>query len=212
MIQFRQKDPMPSALATSRSRRPENRRRWTRQECEFLEKSGLLIGRYELLDGEIIVKMGQKQPHAQAVIRVIAWLLSVFGVDHVQSQTTIEVAEEDRATNRPEPDAIVLRRSDSELEGTPEPTDIALVIEVSDTTLSDDKNAKAALYARAGIAEYWVLDVTRRRIGVHRDPDPAAAKYRAVTWHAESATLCPQAAPQSTVRPAELLPPRKPAP
>jgi hypothetical protein len=40
-----------------------DRKRWTRKECEFLEQNGLLIGRYELINGDIISKMGQNLPH-----------------------------------------------------------------------------------------------------------------------------------------------------
>src|SRR5262247_2117502 len=93
--------------------RPEpapNRKRWTRRECEFLVQNELLIGRYELIDGEVISKMGQKPPHAYVIMRLTTWLVAVFGGDFVRIQLPIDVAEVDNETNEPEPDAAVLSR------------------------------------------------------------------------------------------------------
>lgn len=181
------------------------RKRWTRAECDFLERSGLLTERYELIDGEIILKVGQNHPHAMTVTRLFAWLIAVFGVARVQTQATIEVTEEDQSLNRPEPDAAVLARPDYEIQGTPAGSDLLLVAEVSDATLRDDLRTKAMLYARAGIPEYWVLDVPSRRLFVHRQPAPEG--YAELAAYAEEETLALSAAPESAVRVADLLPP-----
>jgi Uma2 family endonuclease len=126
-------------------------------------------------------------------------------VARVQTQTTIEVATDDQPTNRPEPDALVLARPDNEIEGTPAGGDLALVAEVSDATLRDDLHTKAALYARADIPEYWVLDVPTRRLFVHRNP--VAGNYAETVAYAETDTIAPLAAPEAAVRIADLLPP-----
>ncbi len=55
----------------------------------------------------------------------------------------------------------------------PQPGDIRLLVEISDTSLKYDLSVKAALYARAGIFEYWVVDVNGRRLIAHRDPEGA---------------------------------------
>ena len=64
-----------------------------------------------------------------------------------------------------------------------------------DTSLSFDLNTKAALYARAGIAEYWVLDIPGRRLIVHRFP--AAGRYSGVNAYAETESAAPLAAPET---------------
>jgi Uma2 family endonuclease len=83
------------------------------------------------------------------------------------------------------------------------------VLEVSDTTLALDLTEKAELYATAGIADYWVLDLTGRRLLVFRDPAPVAAGGAAYRTHqtlAPSESVAPLAAPNSPVTVADLLP------
>src|SRR5579862_906625 len=89
-----------------------NRKQWTRRECSYLQDSGLLTGRYELVDGEIISKMGQKPPHRSTVLRIRNWLMGVFGGMFVQSQSSIDVADEDNDHNEPEPDVAVTTQPD----------------------------------------------------------------------------------------------------
>ena len=88
-----------------------HRKRWTRDDCAFLERSGLLMGNWELLDGEIVVKMPQNYPHANAVSFLLAYCFSLVGPARVRTQATMEVYAEDRSLNRPEPDVLVLRES-----------------------------------------------------------------------------------------------------
>ncbi len=196
----------PAAAQINPDEERAPRKRWTREDCDFLERVGLLKEPYELLDGEIIVKVGQNQPHAMTVTRLFAWLLGVFGVARVQTQTTIEIAHADRPTNRPQPDAFVLTRPDYEINATPNgEADIVLVAEVSDATLRDDLQTKAGLYARAAIPEYWVVDVSARRLFVHRAP--AEGRYAEVVSYADDETAASLAAPDSPVRVADLLPP-----
>jgi Uma2 family endonuclease len=78
-----------------------------------------------------------------------------------------------------------------------------LVVEISDSTLGFDLTTKAELYARAGIVEYWVVDVAARRLIVHRDPREGL--YRAVTAYAEQESVAPLAAPHSALAVAEAF-------
>ena len=143
------------------------RKRWSRDEVKKMEEAGFLAGRYELLNGEIINKMGQKHPHSLSVSLVFAFLIAVFGARRVRTQATMEVRKNDRISNRPEPNVFVLREA---LKRVAKGTDVLLVVEISDTTLQDDLDTKKTLYARAGVAEYWVLNVTNRRLFVFRNP------------------------------------------
>src|ERR1700678_623537 len=91
--------------------------------------------------------------------------------DLVQQGAPIDVSPEDNPSNEPEPDIIVLNRDFLNFRSAnPSPQDLHLVVEVADTTLNFDLTTKAALYARAGVADYWVLDVNGRRLIVHREP------------------------------------------
>src|ERR1041385_4284155 len=150
---------------------PPNPIRWTRSQCTAMQDAGILTGRYELIEGEIISKMGQKRPHAFTVIRLTAWLVGIFGGDFVQIQLPILMPGQDRDTSEPEPDAAVMRRPAQELSSeTPGAEDVLLAIEVADSSLAFDRSTKSALYTRAGIQDYWIIDLLGRRILVHRDP------------------------------------------
>src|SRR6202790_1351187 len=169
------------------------RKRWTRQECVALETSGIWAQQHlELIEGELISKMGKKRPHANAIAVVHAWLLRVFGEKYVNQEAPVDVAPEDNPTNEPEPDLIVLSKPSREFkDANPQPPDLRLVVEISDSTLGFDLTTKARLYARARIVEYWVVDIPARRIIVHRDPQDG--QYRSVTAYAQHESVKPLA-------------------
>ena len=78
---------------------------------------------------------------------------------------------------------------------TPQPRDLDLVVEIADTSLQFDLTVKAALYARAGIVEYWILDVISHRLLVHRNPQ--RGQYESVISYNEDESVAPLAAPNS---------------
>lgn len=180
-------------------------KRWTRAELEILESTGLLEGRhYELIEGELIDKMGKKRKHVNGVNRSRRILEEVFGANQVNSEAPIDIAPNDNTTNEPEPDVLVLRRNAEELANNPEPSDVALVVEVADSTLRCDLKVKAPLYARAGIVEYWVLDLNNRLLHVHRQPENG--QYAERIELSENDSVAPLAKPGATIRIAQLLP------
>ncbi len=181
------------------------RKRWTRSDCSVFEATGLWDEqRLELIEGELIDKMGKNRPHTNALVLIQAWLIGVFGVALVNPETSIDVAPADNPTSEPEPDLIVLRRPTWEYTSSnPKPEDIQLLVEVSDSTLGFDLTRKAALYARAGIPEYWVLDVAARRLIVHREP--ADGRYSTITADGEAEAVAPLAAPAFEFRVAEAF-------
>jgi Uma2 family endonuclease len=106
----------------------------------------------------------------------------------------------------PQPDLVLLR--DLPRSRLPAPEDVALIVEVSDTTLTYDKNVKLPRYAEAGIAEAWLVDLNSETIEVHSGPGPGG--YRKTTRftrgeRVESATVRGLAFDAS-----EALPPREP--
>jgi len=200
---------MPTLLTTAPEIPPPllpPRKRWTRQQCTALEAAGLFEQeRLELVDGELISKMGKNRPHVNASMLVLFWLAETFGKQFINSEAPIDVAPGDNPRNEPEPDIIVLNREcASFVSANPQPQDIHLVVEISDTTLNFDLTVKAALYARAGIIEYWVLDVSGRRLYCHRNP--VAGKYASVVVYAEHESAAPLSAPHASFCPADALP------
>ena len=126
------------------------RKRWTREQCAELDASGVFEKeRLELIDGELISKMGKNRPHVNAFTLVHLWLLEAFGKQFVNAEAPIDLNPGDNELNEPEPDLIVLRREFSSFVAeNPQAEDIQLLVEISDSTLSFDLTTKAALYAR----------------------------------------------------------------
>jgi len=174
------------------------RKRWTRAECESIEATGLWNReREELIEGELITETPKKRPHVVVFMSVLEWLTGVFGMKCLNAEGPIDVSPEDNPTSEPEPDIAVLAKTGSEYMGAnPPASDVRLVIEVSDSTLAFDLGPKSRLYARAGIPDYWVLDITGRRLIVHRDPK--AGLYSVVTAYGEGEAVTPLAMPSAT--------------
>ena len=182
------------------------RKRWTRAEIAAVEATGVWDQQeLELIDGELISKMPKNRAHVVLLTRIAYWLMDVFGRDQVNQEAPIDVSADDNPTNEPEPDVIVLRRPASAFQLLqPQASDLALVVEVSDSTLQFDTTVKSRLYARAGIADYWVLDVNDRRLIVHRDPGPDG--YRSVIAYSASEKVSPLASPHSELLVGDIVP------
>jgi len=194
--------PPPSPPAPLAPRR----KRWTRTECAALESMGLMDQQHvELVQGELIDKMGKNNPHLFSLALVAMWMRRVFGELFVLTEAPIDVAPEDNPASEPEPDVIAMRYEFGHARSaTRRPEDLRLVVEVSDSGLMFDLTTKASLYARAAIVEYWVLDVIGRRLIVHRNP--AAEKYETVVVYGENESVAPLAAPHAEFRAAEAFP------
>lgn len=177
----------------------EERRKYTREDCRVLEAAGLLeLERFELIDGELIRKMGKSRLHSITLRLLQRWLRGVFGEERVETAVPIDLSESLDATNEPEPDAIVLRRTSGEFPSVnPGPSDLLLVVEVAATTQVYDLGAKAALYAKAGIVDYWVLDLVAMRIVVHREP--MGERYESIIAYGADEPVAPLAATGSSV-------------
>jgi Uma2 family endonuclease len=181
------------------------RKRWTRQEIEIFEKTGAMEGQhFELIEGDLINKMGKYMRHVLGTKRAFRVLVDIFGWSLVLQEPAIDVSPEDHPTNNPEPDVIVLRRDPSEIRGIePEASDVVLIVEVADTTLQFDLTVKAALYARAAIPEYWVLDLNGARLIVHREP--SRGLYRSVIAYCGDESIAPLAVPTQEITAASLF-------
>jgi Uma2 family endonuclease len=170
-------------------------RRWTVDEFERAATAGVFSPdeRLELIDGQIVPKMSpQAHPHALCIVLLSNWLETVAkGERHVRTQSPVKIG----LLNKPEPDAMVLRGTARSYRSLPTAIDALLVVEVSDTSLAVDRGPKAALYASGGIPEYWVLDLTKRRLYVMREPQDG--EYRNIRTLSESETVASLFAPGS---------------
>lgn len=134
----------------------------------------------ELLDGYLVTKMSRNAPHDSAVRRLGNRLPALLPAGWVsQGQCAITLPE-----SEPEPDGAIMRGSEATFDHRkPEPSDLSVVIEVSDSSLLLDRREKGQIYARAGIPVYWVINVVDRQVEVYSDPDATAnpPAYRART-------------------------------
>ncbi len=130
--------------------------------------------RVELIRGEIVPKFSDdprtpmNPPHAATIDYMTEWSFEVVprAAARIRIQCSISITALDSV---PDPDITWLARKDYSRE-LPTPGDVLLLIEVSDTTIAKDRGPKLELYAEAGIREYWIVDINRRRLLVHRDP------------------------------------------
>jgi len=167
---------------------PLPRKRFTRSDVHEMLDTGIFAGqRFELIDGDLIDKMGQSPSHAWAIHTVMVVLMEIFGIELVDVQMPIEASPADREYSEPEPDlAVLTARKPDFAHRHPSGYELALVIEVADTTLRHDALRKRDLYARAGVPEYWVLDLNGRRLIVHRELNPEQALYASIQSFAET--------------------------
>jgi len=142
--------------------------------------------RFELVDGDLIDKMGQKPSHAAAIQRLVDLLILLFGTPRLRVQLPMEAGLADRETSMPEPDLAVLGEAKDDYEERhPRGEEMTIVVEVADTTIRPDLTRKRDLYAAAGVREYWVLDLQGRRMVVHRDLNRASTGYASIQSYAE---------------------------
>jgi Uma2 family endonuclease len=194
-------------MATLGRRIGPRTRRWTKAEYYRLGELGFFDGqRVELLEGQIVVLSPQKPPHWSTVDRVTKILDRVFGAGfQVRMQGPVDFGQ----TTEPEPDVCVVTGSPGDYTHT-HPTSALLIVEVSDSRVSYDRRRKGSLYARAGLADYWIVNLVRRRLEVYRVPVPDATqryghRYSARTDLTPPASVSPLALPQATIAVADLL-------
>ena len=133
--------------------------------------------RVELLEGEIFEMTPIGSHHAACISRLNRMLTSHLGQTAIVSvQNPIRLNDQ----SEPQPDIALLKpRSDFYKEGHPQPDDVLLVIEVADSSVNLDRGTKLPLYAKAGISEIWIVDLTRRTVETYRQP--SAQGYEAIS-------------------------------
>ncbi|CAI4031450.1 Uma2 domain-containing protein [Nitrospira tepida] len=182
-------------------------KRWTRQEYDRMAEAGIFSpdDRVQLIDGEIVTMTPQNSPHAAAIGKTQRVLDRIFGPNvwvRVQMPLIVDPDSE------PEPDLAVVPGAPDDYRNQ-HPRSALLLVEVSDTTLPLDRDQKRAIYARAGVPEYWIVNLAERCLEVYRDPMSSAdqpARYHASQRLTATDKITPLARPDASVSVADLLP------
>jgi Uma2 family endonuclease len=187
---------LPSTPSASVGPRPV---RWTCAEFHRFGDLVMIEGRRAMLiDGVILEEGPMNPPHAIALELVGEAIRSAFGPGWWLRQLSPLILG--RKLD-PEPDLAIVPGRPRDY--TSHPTTADLVIEVADSSLDFDTNEKRLLYARAGLREYWVVDINGRRLLVYRDPQ--AGDYVTRQTLGPTDMLTPLASPTVTVRVSDLL-------
>jgi Uma2 family endonuclease len=188
---------------------PIRTRRWSRVEYERLIEKAIFQPdeRLELIDGQLVVREPQPSPHATAIRLVEEALRVAFGAGwDIRGQLPIALDD----MSEPEPDVSVVRGSPRDYRDA-HPSSPVLVVEVAESSLSFDRHHKGGLYARAGVVDFWIVNLVDRVLEVHREPAPFPSlpygwQYRSAQPFGPSASVSPLAAASATIRVADLLP------
>src|SRR3990172_1112155 len=147
--------------------------------------------RLELLEGVIVARAPQSPAHASCLQWLTRFLVRRLGDAYaVRPQLPLTLGER----NEPEPDLTVVRADSASKDH--HPGTAVLAIEVSGDSLRKDRRVKAAVYARFGIAEYWIVNVEARVVEVLSDPDAGDGAYRRTRIVTTSETLTSEALPE----------------
>jgi Uma2 family endonuclease len=180
-------------------------RRWTVQDYHRLDDAGFFRPdeRVELIDGVICAMSPKRTTHtvttrltSKALMRRVG---DVAGIC-IQNPITLDDYSE------PEPDIVVVIDPDPQayLGHHPRPEDVLLLIEIAESSLDADRNVKGPVYARAGIKDYWILNLVDGALEVRRNP--TSEGYQTVTIYQPEEAVAPLAFPDLSISVSELLP------
>ena len=157
--------------------------------------------RIELIEGEMLDMAPIGTKHSAITSRLHElFVLALSRSSTIVSGGPVNLGE----FSEPQPDLMLLkRRADFYSGKIPEAADVLLLIEVSDTSLTFDQGAKLSLYARYGVAEYWVIDVEGRRIVTYWGP--SADGYARTLEDAGEDRVAPFAFPEFKILVGELF-------
>lgn len=182
--------------------------RWTREEfLQMIDLGWFQDKRVELIGGEVIEMAAQLDLHLAGITATEEALRLAFGSGYwIRVQGSLDLSPH----GIPSPDLAVVPGSHRGA-GRTIAKSALLVVEVSDTTLADDRYHKAPLYAAGSIADYWIVNLVQRQLEVYRDPVADSTqlfgfRYNSRTILDPPDQVSPLAAPQASITVADLLP------
>ncbi len=199
---------MTTETAASKQALAPSRHRFTVADYYAMAEAGILTenDRVELLDGDIIEMPPIGDWHASSVNRFNHLLLPPLdgrAVVIIQKPARLSQVSE------PQPDVMLTRQRDDYYgTGHPKPSDVMLLIEVSDTSLEYDRTAKLSAYARAGIPEVWIVSRQDRRIEVYTDPSDG--NYSSARHAGPAEKVAPRSFPDVVLEVGQFFPKPKP--
>lgn len=181
-------------------------KKWTSDEYYRLADLGFFQGkRVQLIEGEIIEMAPMGSRHATGVGLLAELLRQTFGDGfHIRTQAPLDVSD----ISQPEPDVALFRGTIRDF-SLAHPKTAVIVAEVSDSSLSLDRNIKTGLYAQRQIEEYWILNLKQRCLEVYRKPTEDANLgfiYSEQIIVGEEQSITPLAKPKSKIKVADMLP------
>lgn len=191
--------------------------RYTVEQYDRIAAGGVFDRqRVELIEGRIIVMAAQYEPHVAGVSLAARAAERAFGPGcWVRRQNPIRLGKR----SKPEPDVAVVEGAENDYIDRGPPDKALLVIEVSDTTLRYDRGLKAAMYARFGVLDYWILNLIDRQLEVYREPIADAShrlgfRYSNVSVLKVGDVIVPLASKHATIAVADIMPrqPSHPSP
>ncbi|WP_333192911.1 Uma2 family endonuclease [Microcoleus sp. CZ3-B2] len=184
---------------------PFTLRKWTVKEYQKLGEIGFFHPeeRVELISGNILKMSAKGTAHTSATRRTATLLRDILeNLAAVYTQDPIALDD----NSEPEPDIAVVRIDPLDYATHhPTPSEVYLIIEVADTSLAYDREIKAKIYARSGIADYWILNVNERQLHVFREPTEDG--YQSEIILGESASISPLQFPAFNIAIQQMLPP-----
>ncbi|MCS7265267.1 MAG: Uma2 family endonuclease [Armatimonadetes bacterium] len=178
------------------------RRKFSKAEYYKMAEMGFSNGqRVELIDGDVVLMSPQEAGHATAVELVSRVLEKVFSEGYyVHDQKPLNLGEH----YEPEPDIAVVKGSPRDY-STFHPKTATLIVEVALSSVEYDRTIKGSLYAKAGIQEFWLLNLKERRLEVYREPvvmpdQPFGFGYRSLRIYLPDETVSPLAKPEAKVK------------
>lgn len=183
---------------------PPSPYRFSVEEFHKLGEAGIFHprDRVELLDGEIIVMSPIGIRHVQAVSWIIECLVEQARRRYLVSPGNPVWLHEH---SEPQPDIMLVPRV-RKMERHPRPEDVFLLVEVSDSSLAYDRERKLTAYAKAGVREYWIVNLQQDILEVFRQPSDG--KYQVALTFTAGQTLSPLAFEDVTVPVADIIPSR----
>jgi len=187
---------------------PLTLRRWKRVEYERLVDLGVFEGEpLELLGGQLVVAEPKGAYHSSGVSTAEYALRAVLPSGWIV-RTQLPVSLDDES--EPEPDLVVVPGRPADYRHA-HPERPALAVEVSDSSLSFDRQQKGSLYARAGVQDYWIVNLVDRVLEIYRDPGPDVSapygwRYRSVVTLTPPASVVPLAFANRPIAVVDLLP------
>jgi Uma2 family endonuclease len=147
-------------------------------EYERMAEAGVLDDeRVELIDGYLVRKMPKHPLHVNSVARILRALQATLPGWWCRKEDPVQIPDFDE----PEPDVAVVRGSLEDYDDrTPGPKDIALLVEVADTTLPRDRGEKQSAYGRGRIPVYWIINLVDRQVEVYSRPSARGYRSRRI--------------------------------